>query len=138
MVPTKFTTYAYLKIKGSIEHFLRDRAHTISIPHHIQELLSRIRREEERLTQTLGYRPSLSEIAISLGVKNEQVVRALDSLSTREILPLDAPVPGTNSEGLRLSEVIPDPASLEKAERSIELLDLDWAVSQLNDLQRRA
>ena len=69
----KFSTYGTWWIRQSITRAISDQAHTIRIPVHMVETISRQRRAERELTQELGREPSLEEIAEKLGTTVQKV-----------------------------------------------------------------
>ena len=69
----KFSTYGTWWIRQSITRAISDQAHTIRIPVHMVETISRQRRAERELTQELGREPTLEEIAEKLGTTVQKV-----------------------------------------------------------------
>ena len=70
----KFSTYGTWWIRQSITRAIADQAHTIRIPVHMVETISRQRRAERELTQELGREPTLEEIAERLRRQSGDVV----------------------------------------------------------------
>jgi RNA polymerase sporulation-specific sigma factor len=75
----KFSTYAVPMIVGEIKRFLRDDS-PIKISRSLKETAYRVHRLREQLLKKLGREPSLSEIADELGMKQEQIVTALEAI----------------------------------------------------------
>ena len=69
----KFSTYGTWWIRQSITRAISDQAHTIRIPVHMVETISRQRRAERELTQELGREPTLEEIAEKMGTTVQKV-----------------------------------------------------------------
>ena len=69
----KFSTYGTWWIRQSITRAISDQAHTIRIPVHMVETISRQRRAERELTQELGREPTLEEIAERLETTVQKV-----------------------------------------------------------------
>jgi len=99
----RFSTYATWWIRQAVSRALANQARTVRIPVHVQMLLGRYVKEQQRLTQTLGRAPSPVEVAAALGLSEEQVSE-LEELR-QQPLSLDAPSGG---ETRRLSDVVPD------------------------------
>src|SRR5437016_9059850 len=100
---TRFSTYATWWIRHFIVRALANQARMIRLPVHIELLLGRYAREQQRLTQELGRAPTVEEIARALGTTTEQV----DELEEirRHPVSLDAP---TGEEGGQLGDTIAD------------------------------
>jgi RNA polymerase primary sigma factor len=83
----KFSTYAVLWIKQSIQRGLANSGSTIRIPVHIGQRERKVRKHERELAVRLGRQPTDSEIAESTGLPEEQVREALEL--TRHLPSLD-------------------------------------------------
>jgi len=103
---TRFSTYATWWIRHFIVRALANQARMIRLPVHVELLLGRYAREQQRLTQELGRAPTVEEIAQALGTTTEQV----DELEEirRHPVSLDAP---TGEEGGQLGDTIADEAA---------------------------
>ncbi|WP_133541061.1 sigma-70 family RNA polymerase sigma factor [Microbacterium sp. BK668] len=89
---TDFAAYAVPTISGEIKRHLRDHGWFVRPPRAVQELRLRIGEVAPRLTQTLGHRPSLAELATELDEPVDRVREAIDSGAHLRPLSLDAPV----------------------------------------------
>ena len=100
---TRFSTYATWWIRHFIVRALANQARMIRLPVHVEVLLGRYAREQQRLTQELGRAPTVEEIAHALGTTTEQV----DELEEirRHPVSLDAP---TGEDGGQLGDTIAD------------------------------
>jgi RNA polymerase primary sigma factor len=120
---TRFSTYATWWIRQAIVRALANQARTIRLPVHVELLLGRYRREQERLTQALGRPPSLDEVATALEVPRAQLAE-LDEVR-RIPIPLEqSPVGAT----------IPDDSSGATARLGSFLRQHSELVSLLDDL----
>jgi len=99
----RFATYATWWIRQAISRALANQARTVRIPVHVQLLLARYIKAQQRLTQEHGRAPTPAELAQALGLTDEQVSE-LEELR-QQPLSLDAPA---GSETQRLSDVIAD------------------------------
>jgi len=103
---TRFSTYATWWIRHFIVRALANQARMIRLPVHVELLLGRYAREQQRLTQELGRAPTVEEIAHALGTTTEQVDELEDI--RRHPVSLDAP---TGEEGGQLGDTIADEAA---------------------------
>jgi RNA polymerase primary sigma factor len=71
---------------------LANQARVVRLPVHIEALLGRYSREQQRLTQELGRAPTLDEVARALGTTVEQI-QELEEVR-QQPLSLDAPPAG--------------------------------------------
>ena len=112
---TRFSTYATWWIRHFIVRALANQARMIRLPVHVELLLGRYAREQQRLSQELGRPPTTEEVAQALGTTTEQV----DELEEirRHPVSLDAP---TGEDRGPVSETIAD----ESADPSKSLLSL--------------
>jgi RNA polymerase sigma factor (sigma-70 family) len=87
---TRFSTYATWWIRHFVVRALANQARMIRLPVHVELLLGRYAKEQQRLSQVLGRAPTPEEIAQALGTTVEQV----DELEEirRHPVSLDAPV----------------------------------------------
>jgi len=100
---TRFSTYAVWWIRHMVTRALANQARMIRLPVHVELLLGRYAKEQERLTQALGRAPTVDELAAALNTTVEQV-HELEELRQRPV-SLDAPV---GDEQARLAEMVPD------------------------------
>jgi RNA polymerase sigma factor (sigma-70 family) len=102
----RFSTYATWWIRQAVSRALANQARMVRLPIHVQMLLGRYVKEQQRLTQKLGRAPSTTELAQALGTTEEKVSE-LEELR-QPPLSLDAPAGG---ETRRLSDAIADAAA---------------------------
>lgn len=86
----RFSTYATYWIRQSISRALGDQSRTIRIPANVVELLSKIKKVSNEMSQELMRKPTDEEIAERLGVELEKVQTALDM--SQATSSLDTPV----------------------------------------------
>ena len=137
---TRFSTYATWWIRQAIERALANQARTIRLPVHMELLLGRYKREQQRLTRALERPPTMEELAAALGTTVEQV-EELEEIRQQPV-SLETPV---GAEGGRVSDLVADPsvspsdaiASLfrERADL-VSVLD-DLATNERTVLRRR-
>jgi len=112
---TRFSTYAVWWIRHAVTRALANQARMIRLPVHVELLLGRYAKEQERLTQALGRAPTTDELAAALNTSVEQV-HELEELRQRPV-SLDAP---SGDEHARLAQMVPD----ESADPTVALRSL--------------
>jgi RNA polymerase primary sigma factor len=137
---TRFSTYATWWIRQAIVRALANQARTIRLPVHVELLLGRYKREQQRLTQALERPPTMQELAAALGTSMEQ----LEELEEIRQQPLSLETPIGAGEG-RVSDLVADPSAdpsraivslfRERADL-VSVLD-DLAVNERTVLRRR-
>jgi RNA polymerase sigma factor (sigma-70 family) len=73
----KFSTYATWWIRQAITRGIADTSRTIRLPLHAGDLLSRVTNHRSDLEGQLGRRPTLAELAASLGVEEGRITEIL-------------------------------------------------------------
>jgi len=126
---TRFSTYATWWIRQAIVRALANQARTIRLPVHVELLLGRYAKEQQRLTQVLGRPPSPDEIAAALGTTVEQV-HELEEIRQRPV-SLDAPV---GEDAARLGDLVADTTADPSAVVGSLLRERADLVSVLDDL----
>ena len=86
----KFSTYATWWIRQAITRGIGDQARMIRIPIHMVEKINRVIRTERILTTTLGYIPSLEELAAEMDMTIDEIVE-IKNLSQIPV-SLDMPI----------------------------------------------
>jgi RNA polymerase sigma factor (sigma-70 family) len=137
---TRFSTYATWWIRHFVVRALANQARMIRLPVHVELLLGRYAREQQRLSQELGRAPTTEELARALGTTTEQV----DELEEirRHPVSLDAPTGedrGPVSETIADESVDPDTFLLSLFRKRAELTTVfdDLAANERTVLRRR-
>ena len=89
---TRFSTYATWWIRQAVVRALANQARTIRLPVHVELLLSRYVREQQRLTQVLARAPTVEELASALSASVEEV-EELEQIRQRPV-PLEGSASG--------------------------------------------
>ena len=118
----RFSTYATWWVRQKIGRALSDQSRSIRIPAHIAELVSRIKKVMNTMTQDLGRNPTEKELAEKLNVEVDKVKVALDM--SQAVSSLDIPV--SEDEETTIGDLQADPgaknlmsALIEEANRQI-------------------
>ena len=112
----KFSTYATLWVRQSLNRAVADAGHTVRIPIHTVEMLAKLRRVSRRMRRDLGREPTPEELARRTGLSSKVVRKALRAeAAAAAALSLEMPV-GGGDDGRRLGDLIED-------ERAVQPLD---------------
>ena len=112
----KFSTYAYWWIKQAIERAIADKARVIRIPVHVNEKIKKISRISKELAETLGRKPTPTEIARKLRMpvsKVEEILGVVPEPQALEDMSSDDDSPG-------LLRFIADPNAASPLERTVD------------------
>ncbi len=158
----KFSTYATWWIRQSINRSIAEQAHTIRIPVHLFEAITRILRAQHHLTQKLGRDPKFEELALEVGYLPTSDVQAilqaqagnkpLDPIlqqrlemasrrvgrvlrSAEDPVSLDSPVGGDNSA--HLEDFIPDNDALTPLDSAVREMLREQVRHVLEALSKR-
>lgn len=124
-----FAAFAAPTIEGEIRNHLRDRTPAVTIPREQEQTRRALRQRRDELTSALAREPTVSELAVSLGVEDADVERALAaerardlvSVSTRDAQdqPVEAETPPDSDDRLVLASSL---RSLDERGRRIVFL----------------
>ncbi|MFI5915240.1 SigB/SigF/SigG family RNA polymerase sigma factor [Dactylosporangium sp. NPDC051541] len=122
-----FTSYAIPMIVGELKRHFRDKGWDVRVPRRLQELRLEISKISGDLAQNLGRSPTVADLALRLGVSEEEVIEGLDCGQAYRALSLDAPVGdsgdgGANGLGDLLGGDDPDMRNVENREALRPLL----------------
>lgn len=87
----KFSTYATATIVGEIKRHFRDKGWALRVPRRLQETGLQVSRTVTDLSQNLGRSPTIREIAAETGLRDEEVIEAMDSAHAYSTMSLDVP-----------------------------------------------
>jgi RNA polymerase primary sigma factor len=125
----KFSTYATLWIRQSIQRALANTSSTIRIPVHVEQRQRKLARAERELTNQLGREPRDDELAKATELELDEMIRLRDT--PRAVASLDQPV--GEEEETALGELF----ASERREPSEELVEserLDAVAGALDEL----
>ena len=129
----KFSTYATLWIRQSIQRAFADKARTIRLPAHISDHVRRIRRAEHDLGLRLGRDPETQELAVVTRLP-EQDIHDLRR-AARAPISLETPV----GEDASIGSFVADPGRPPQ-EEVLDVLTAGYvreALEQLTPVKRR-
>ncbi len=120
-----FSTYATWWIKQAVTRAIADQGKTIRIPVHMVEVLKKYRKAHDKLAQINERKPTVGEIAKSMGIPESRVGEV--QAYTRKMVSLDMPI--LNGEK-KLEDTIEDTTS-ESPMQAIESLKLREKMDKL-------
>ena len=125
-----FEAFAAVTIAGTLKRYFRDRTWTVRPPRALLEVHLDVRRADEVLSQRLGRRPTVTELAEEVGVDVDRIHEALEASSAHTGVSLEAPPEAstqTAGAGAWLAEI--DPGFGASEARS----DLRRALAELDE-----
>jgi RNA polymerase sigma-B factor len=87
-----FAGYAIPTIIGEIKRHFRDRTWSVRVPRRLQELRLAITEANATLTHSLGRSPHVPDIAVHLGVTEEDVLEGLEGARAYNATSLSTPI----------------------------------------------
>lgn len=84
-----FSSFAMPTIQGEIKKYFRDKGWALNVPRRMKELSSSINKIKPSLTAELGRPPTVQELAIHMGEKEEDILRAIESSVAYDALSLN-------------------------------------------------
>ena len=131
----RFSTYATLWIRQSIQRGLENGGRTIRLPVHIGQRLRQINRIQRELTERLDRDPTLEEVAEAADLDIEQVAQILDAARTPASLDQTVNEDGDTSLGDLLDDG-QEPVE-EEVLRGVSSSLVERAVAELPELERK-
>jgi len=107
----KFSTYAFWWIKQAINRALHYTDPIIRLPSNVHDMLFKINRIAQDLSQQLGRTPKISEIAEVVEMKPKELSNMLKS--AYRVTSLDR-LASSHDSGNAIVDMIPDPCSIEE------------------------
>ena len=121
----KLSTYAVPMILGEVKRYLRDN-NSVRVSRSLKDLAYNTLKEKERLTLEQGKEVPLEEVAKSLGVKDYEVITALDSMKSP--ISIFEPIYNDGGDTIYLCDQIED--------KKVASADLDHAINDLEERER--
>ena len=118
---TPFAAFAVPTVIGELRRHFRDQGWMVRVPRRVQDLHLRIGTVISELSQQLGRSPTAGEIAESAGVRDEDVLEALDAGNRYRPTSLDFSPSGTEPNAV-LADTDAEFASVEDRATLLELL----------------
>lgn len=133
-----FSSFAIPYIRGEMLHYLRDRGSMMRIPRRWQELYARGKKLRKDLIEKFGRLPKDNEIAVALGVSVQEWSECQLALQNRLPISLDAVVNNSVDSSVTFGDTIADPRCQQQRKLAEDRLQLQRAMSQLEDKTKKA
>lgn len=127
----RFSTYGVPMIIGEIRRYLRDNR-TVRVSRSIQDLAYKALQIKETILSKTQKDPTMDEIASVLGVKRENVVFALDAISTP--VSLSEPINNDADDNMCMMDQVRDTNNTD--EYWLEQIALKDAMSKLGEREK--
>lgn len=128
----KLSTYGVPLIVGEIKKYLRDNNSPIRIPRSVKDNAYQILRFKENYMNIHGREPSISDIAVSLGLSDYEIGYALDSL--KEPMSIFEPIFNDGGDTIFLEDQIADKKELNTDKDM--LISLHKAFKKISERER--
>jgi RNA polymerase sigma-B factor len=121
-----FTTFAVPTIAGELKRYCRDTSWAAHVPRGMQERVRAIRTEADRMQAERGAAPSPRELAVHVGLDEEEIGETLCAAAAMSTVPLEPEGERAAVDSDRLSAEDPH---FELIEQRAAIRDVVWAVS---------
>lgn len=129
----RFTTYAAWWIRQAISRAISEQGRMIRVPVYISDMITKLRKTNETLSQTLGRLPNSPELARAMNMSAEKL-KQLDSWITKTS-SLEAPVGEEGEE--QIKDLIEDQNTESPKDGISRTLDRERVVSLLDHITER-
>lgn len=131
----KFSTYATWWIRQGITRSLADKSRTIRVPVHMVETINNLRKVTRKLSQEIGRRPTMEELAKAMNVSLGKIKEIL--AANRVPVSLDTPYGDDNDNSI--GELVQDETTTPpeiSTESNLMALDIRGVLSVLTPRER--
>ncbi|HEY9793780.1 MAG TPA: sigma-70 family RNA polymerase sigma factor [Candidatus Obscuribacterales bacterium] len=131
----KFSTYATWWIRQGITRSLADKSRTIRVPVHMVETINNLRKVTRKLSQELGRRPTMEELAKAMNVS---LTKIKDILAANRV-PVSLDTPYGEDEDNSLGDVVQDESTTPpevSTESALMVKDIRGVLSFLTPRER--
>ena len=121
----QFSTFATPTILGELKRHFRDKGWAVRVPRRMQELHLQLANAVATLTQEWGRSPTPADVAVRLGVSEEDVLEAMEAGGLYRLTSLDGSAAGDDDDGTDLTSMIgDDDPEFERVEQRSQLYGL--------------
>jgi len=131
----KFSTYATWWIRQGITRALADKSRTIRVPVHMVETINNLRKTTRKLSQELGRRPTMEELAKAMNVSMTKIKEILAA----NRVPVSLDTPYGEDEDNSLGDVVQDESTAAPetlAEGALMVSQIRGVLSTLTPRER--
>jgi RNA polymerase sigma-B factor len=100
-----FVGFAIPTIIGEIKRHFRDRTWSVRVPRRLQELRIAISEANTTLTHTLGRSPTVAQVAVHLGISEEDVLEGMEGARAYQATSLSTPT-SSDDNGATLGDML--------------------------------
>lgn len=133
----KFSTYATHWIKQAIQKGVINYGNPVRLPSYVIDMLSKINKAKEKLTQTLGKEPTSEQIANYIGDSiTSDKVDELTRIRT-DVVSLQTPI---GDDGITLENIVADETEdtvVDEVEKEENLMRLNESLDTLTPIEKR-
>ena len=133
----KFSTYATHWIKQAIQKGVINYGNPVRLPSYVIDMLSKINKAKEKLTQTLGKEPTSEQIANFIGESiTSDKVDELTRIRT-DVVSLQTPI---GDDGITLEHIVADETEdivVDDVEKEENLMRLNESLDTLTPIEKR-
>ena len=133
----KFSTYATHWIKQAIQKGVINYGNPVRLPSYVIDMLSKINKAKEKLTQTLGKEPTSEQIANYIGDSiTSDKVDELTRIRT-DVVSLQTPI---GDDGVTLEHIVADETEdtvVDDVEKEENLMKLNESLNTLTPIEKR-
>lgn len=133
----KFSTYATHWIKQAIQKGVINYGNPVRLPSYVIDMLSKINKAKEKLTQTLGKEPTSEQIANYIGDSiTSDKVDELTRIRT-DVVSLQTPI---GDDGITLEHIVADETEdtvVDDVEKEENLMRLNESLDTLTPIEKR-
>jgi RNA polymerase primary sigma factor len=134
----RFSTYGAWWIRQYITRAIANQGKTVRIPVYMTELLSKFKRVTEELTQKLGRRPTVNELARRMRLPAERIERLQELVTSSQTTSLETPVGEEGeTEMIDLLEDDSSPSPEEDIGRFLQHERIASLLSKMTERERR-
>ena len=134
----RFSTYGAWWIRQYITRAIANQGKTVRIPVYMTELLSKFKRITEELSQRLGRKPTVRELAKRMRLPIERIERLQELVTSAQTTSLETPVGEEGeTEMIDLLEDEHAPSPQEDIGRFLQHERIDALLHRINDRERR-
>lgn len=95
----EFSSFATPTILGEIKKYFRDKQWSLKVPRRLKEISAKALEAKENLYRELQRKPTIKEIAVSTGYKEEEILEALEGSQAYSTYSLDKTYDENGDEG---------------------------------------
>jgi len=128
----RFSTYAVPMIIGEIRRYLRDN-NAIRVSRSLRDIAYKALGARDRLQTELGREPTVSEIAKSMELSEEDVTLALEAI--QDPVSLCEPIGGDNTDALTIGDQVRDETISQ--ENWLEHIAIRDAMNRLSEREKK-